>query len=80
MSIYKLKTTILAVMHTEVGHTVPVTIPENALISVAEERVPAASDEYKFNFLIEVQWEGKSIRMFEQDINQRCERVGPEPL
>jgi hypothetical protein len=78
VSVYKIRTATLAIMRTDDGHRIPVTIPPNAVIAVADHQVSQANDEGDDDWgqLVEVQWENKAVRMFEQDIRQRCDRVG----
>ena len=75
--IYKLKTPTLGILRAEDGHRIPITIPLNAIITLGDRHAPTAESELDdWGQLVEVQWGDKTVRMFEQDIRQRCDRVG----
>jgi hypothetical protein len=77
VSIYKLKAPTLAIMRGEDGHRVPITIPANAVITVADHAAPPTAKELDdWGQLTEAHWEGKVVRMFQQDIRQRGDRLG----
>ena len=66
----RLKTSTLGIM-SDGGHGFPVTIPMNAIVSLAD-------DSLNDHRLIDVTWEGKTVMMFTQDLESRGERVDAE--
>lgn len=74
ISVFRLRTPTLGIIQADDGHRIAIRIPSNALIKVTEHQIIDA-DERNWDKLIDVQWEEKTITMFEQDIHQRCDRV-----
>ena len=54
---------------------VPITVPQNATVKVERGGQPLDAAPT----LIEVEWEGRSLLMFQVDLRQRATPVGREP-
>jgi hypothetical protein len=67
---FRLKTPTVAIAARD-GHNVPITIPKGGEVEVANG--PLEGDR-----LLDVVWEGKTVRMFTQDIRSRGERLDGE--
>jgi len=74
--VYRLKIATLGLMPSESdGHCVPVTIPSDSLIITAGDPGVITNPADEPNQFIEVQWEGKSIAIFQSDFRDRSEPV-----
>ena len=67
---FRLRSPSLGIMSSD-GHRIPVTIPINAIIQIADEP-------FNGNRLVDIVWEGNILMMWTQDVRQRCEEAESE--
>ncbi len=65
---YRLNTPTLGVFNQD-GQQRPMTIPPGAVVKVTNDPLDG-------NHLIDVKWDGKTIKMFTTDIRERYEKLG----
>jgi hypothetical protein len=64
---YRLKTPTLAIM-THDGQRIPITIPQGGTVVVVNGPLDGT-------WLVDVEWEGKTVMMFTTDVRERGERL-----
>ena len=70
---YRLKSPTLVLLPFDQGLRIPVTIPQDDTVVVADLDING-------NRLIDVTWEGNTVMMFTADLRDRGERVGTDDL
>ena len=69
---YRLKNSTLAIM-VHNGQHLPLTVPVGSVVQVAAGRLNE-------NRLVDVEWQGKPLKMFAADLRNRGELVDPDAI